>query len=118
MPAVRLSHGGAMFKALCKLCRSRTSPLLAGIFVGVCSGSMACAATIVGPTLNTNDAVWSATGLGFTATVNATLTSFTFQNQGAADVVDLVDSVGNVLDSVATPASTPSDTVPVSWSLT
>ena len=107
-----------MFKALCNLCRSRISPLLAGIFVGVLSASVSWAGLISGPTLNTDDAVWTASGLGFTATVNATLTSFTFQNQGAADVVDLVDSVGDVLDSVAIPASTPSDTVPVSWSLT
>src|ERR1035438_7232746 len=110
---------GAMFKTLCELCRSRISrALLAVIIVGVWGARTARASTILGPTLDTDDVVWSATGLGFTATVNATLTSFTFQNQGNADTVDLVDSVGDILDSVAIPASTPSDTVSVSWSLT
>jgi hypothetical protein len=50
--------------------------------------------------------------------VNATLTSFTLQNQGLADTVDLVDPLGNILDSVAIPAGVPSDTVSVSWGLT
>jgi len=74
--------------------------------------------TIPGPTLTNADGGYTYSGVGFTATVNSTLTSFTFQNQGQADTVVLVDSLGNVLDSVATPAGTPSDTVSVSWNLT
>lgn len=73
---------------------------------------------IPGPALSSPDGGYSFSGVGFTATVNSTLTSFTFQNQGQADTVVLVDSLGNVLDSVATPAGTPSDTVSVSWNLT
>jgi hypothetical protein len=49
--------------------------------------------------------------------VNSTLTSFTFENQGLADAVELVDSDGNVLDQVATPAGNTSYTATVSWSL-
>jgi hypothetical protein len=73
---------------------------------------------ISGPTLSNPDSGYMFSGVGFTATVNATLTSFTFQNQGQADTVVLVDSLGIVLDSVATSAGTPSDTVSVSWNLT
>jgi hypothetical protein len=57
-------------------------------------------------------------GVGFTATVNSTLTSFTFLNQGLADTVELVTPTGAVLYSVATPAGDSLDTVAVSWSLT
>jgi PEP-CTERM motif len=78
----------------------------------------ASADTIPGPPLTINDSGYTYSGVGFTATVSTTLTSFTFQNQGNADTVILVDSLGNVLDSVATPAATPSDTVSVSWNLT
>jgi hypothetical protein len=72
---------------------------------------------IPGPVLNLDDGGWIYSGVGFTANVNSTLTSFTLQNQGAADTVDLVNPAGTVLDSVAIPAGTPSDTVSVSWSL-
>jgi hypothetical protein len=46
------------------------------------------------------------------------LTSFTFQNQDLADTVDLVDSSGNILESVNTAAGNTSEIVPVNWSLT
>jgi hypothetical protein len=96
----------------------RVSSVLSAVIVGVLSIATAHAGTIGGPTLNTADSGWNYSGIGFTATVNATLTSFTFQNQGQADTVILVDPLGNILDSVAIPASTPSDTVLVNWALT
>jgi len=86
--------------------------------IGVLSAPAARADVIVGPTLNSNDSAWIDSGLGFTANVNATLTSFTFQNQGQADTVVLVDPLGNILDSVGVPSGDVSDTVSVSWSLT
>jgi hypothetical protein len=73
---------------------------------------------ISGPPLTLPDGGYNYSGVAFTATVNSTLTSFILQNQGQADTVVLVNSLGNVLDSVATPAGTPSDTVSVSWNLT
>jgi len=82
------------------------------------SSGVARAGVIGGPSLTIDDSQWQDSGLGFTATVNSTLTSFTFENQGLADTVDLVDPLGNILDSVTTPALVPSYTATVSWSLT
>jgi hypothetical protein len=90
---------------------------LLGLLCLMLPGSLR-ADTIAGPSLTINDSGYTYTGIGFTASVNATLTSFTFENQGLADTVDLVNSVGTILDSVAIPSGTPSDTVTVSWSLT
>jgi hypothetical protein len=73
---------------------------------------------IPGPTLNQGGNSWDYTGIGFTATVNATLTSFVYQNQGAADTVALYDAAGNVLDSISTPAGQPTYTASVDWALT
>jgi hypothetical protein len=84
----------------------------------VLSAGAASAGVIVGPVLNQNDRGWQDSGLGFTAIVNTTLTSFTFQNQGLADTVVLVDPLGNILDQVATAAGVFSNTVSVNWSLT
>lgn len=72
---------------------------------------------ITGPPLNQNVVNFSHTGLGFTAVANATLTSFTFQNQGLADTILLTDGSGNVLHSQATPAGMTSAIAAVSWSL-
>jgi hypothetical protein len=74
--------------------------------------------TIAGPTLNQSDFGYMTTGLEFQANQNSTLTGFTFQNQGSADTVELVNSVGTVLNSISTPASVTSDSVTVSWALT
>jgi hypothetical protein len=104
--------------SLCKLCRSRVNPVLLVILFGVLGAAGARASVIVGPVLSTSDSGYQDSGLGFTAVTNATLTSFTFQNQGQADNILLVDSLGNILDSVATAASTPSDTVSINWALT
>lgn len=100
---------------------SRRSILCAAVVVAIAvvlSSGVARAGIIVGPSLTNNDSQWQDSGLGFTATVNSTLTSFTFENQGLADIVDLVDPLGNILDSVTTPAGVSSYTATVSWSLT
>lgn len=78
----------------------------------------ATAAVIAGPTLTANGGGWDTTGIGFTANANTALTAFTYQNQGAADTVVLTDATGNILFSLATPASTPSYVASVNWALT
>jgi hypothetical protein len=80
--------------------------------------SEAATLTIAGPTLDLADFGYMTTGLEFQANQNSTLTGFTFQNQGLADTVELVNSVGTVLDSISTPASVTSDSVTMSWALT
>jgi hypothetical protein len=80
---------------------------------------VACApATITGPTLNTNIGGWPKAGLRLTALKNTTLTSFVVNNQGLADTVDLTDTSGTVLQSIALPASNTTYTASVSWTLT
>jgi hypothetical protein len=76
------------------------------------------AAVIPGPVLTDDDGGWTTAGIGFMALDNSHLTSFVFQNQGAADTVVLTDGAGNILDSLSTPAGTPSYTASVDWSLT
>ena len=90
------------------------------VIVGVALSSVdhAGSGTITGPTLRSFDSGYNVSGLGFQALDNSTLTGFTFQNQGAADTIVLTNSAGTISDSIATPASTPSDVVSVSWSLT
>jgi hypothetical protein len=82
------------------------------------SASVASAGVIAGPVLDANDSGYQDSGLGFTATVDSTLTSFTFQNQGLADNVVLVDPLGTILYQVATAEGVASNTVSVNWSLT
>jgi hypothetical protein len=72
---------------------------------------------IAGPTLTENEAGWQYAGIGFTANTAATLTGFTFQNQGKADNVILMDAGGNVLQQAAIPEGLPSATISVSWLL-
>jgi hypothetical protein len=92
--------------------------LVAAMAVGLSAG-VAHAGVIAGPaTLTIADGGYQYSGLGFTATVNSTLTAFTFWNQGLADTVDLVTPSGTVLDSVATPSGNSPYTATVSWSLT
>ena len=107
-----------MVNTVCELRKSRLSHALAAVVFVVSSGSALHASVISGPSLTQNDSGYQYSGIGFTATVNSTLTSFTFQNQGHGDTVILVDPLGNILHSVGIPASTPSDTVSVSWALT
>ena len=92
--------------------------VIVGLALAVAASGAARAATIAGPTLTNNDSSYFVTGLEFQALGNATLTGFTFQNQGLADTVDLVNTSGTILDSVSIPASTTSDAVSVNWSLT
>jgi hypothetical protein len=73
---------------------------------------------IAGPVLTIDGSLWDFTGIGFTATVNTTLTSFVYQNQGAADTVNLYNAAGAVLNSISTPAGQTSYTASVNWALT
>jgi hypothetical protein len=83
------------------------------------SAGVAHAGVISGPSsLGVTETGYHYSGVGFTATVNSTLTAFTFWNEGSADTVDLVTPTGTVLDSVATPSGTSPYTATVSWSLT
>lgn len=107
-----------MFRTIREAGRSRFGAALVVAIALVLGAGAASAGVIAGPVLDTNDSGWQDSGLGFTAIVNSTLTSFTFQNQGLADTVVLVDPFGNILDQVATPAGVLSDTVTVNWSLT
>ncbi len=92
------------------------SMFAAGAAVVALAGS-AQAAVIAGPSLSSNGSGWTTTGIGFTALANATLTSFVYQNQGAADTIILTDGAGNVLDSINTSAGNTSQLVNVNWAL-
>jgi len=92
--------------------------LLVALSLAVVGAGLARADVIAGPSLTASDVGWQFSGVGFTANVDSYLTSFTFQNQGQADTIELVNSAGSVLDSVTTAASTPSDAVSVNWQLT
>ena len=81
------------------------------------SAGAARADVIAGPPLTQDDSGYAVSGIGLMPEVNTTLTSFTFENQGLADVIDLVDASGDILHSVVTPAGTPSDTIAVNWAL-
>jgi hypothetical protein len=106
-----MSKSGGVFKV-------RIGALLLAAVLGAASSSVALADTIVGPTLSTTDFDYDFSGLGFTANVAAVLTGFTFENQDQADTIELVNAAGTVLDSVATPADTPSVVISgLNWSL-
>ena len=107
-----------MLRTIREAGRSRFGAALVVAIAVVLSAGAASAGVIAGPVLTSNDSGWIDSGLGFTATVNSTLISFTFQNQGLADTVVLVDPLGNILDQVATAAGVSSNTVTVNWSLT
>lgn len=78
----------------------------------------ASAAVMSGPPLVDADRGWTHSGLGFTANVNTTLTSFVFKNQSHADTVSLYDGLFGVIASIAVPAANPSYTATVNWDLT
>jgi len=89
--------------------------------------SSALAATMAGPTLTNNIGGWANSGMRFTALNSSTITSFTFENQGAPDTIHLKTLSGATLQTVTTPAnSTPCAggsggfcyTVNVSWPVT
>ena len=107
-----------MSKYKTNLFNTGKNPVLVALVAGVLGACAARADVIVGPTLTTPEG-YTFTGVGFTANVYATLTSFTFENQGLADSVDLVDPLGNILDSVSIPAGFDSDVVTgINWTLT
>ncbi|MES2392473.1 MAG: PEP-CTERM sorting domain-containing protein [Acidobacteriota bacterium] len=99
------------------LFKTKTLAIVAVSAFSLLALSSARADTITGPSLTSPDSGWTYTGVGFTANIDSTLTGFTFVNQGHADSVILYDSTGDVLDSIAVPASTPSYTATVNWSL-
>ena len=95
------------------------------LFLGWVHGAIAD--VITGPTLNQN-ATDQYSGLMFSATVNAYLQGFVFQNQGAADQVELglVSTnpangalyVSAVMGTISVPADTPSFTASnLSWQM-
>jgi hypothetical protein len=94
------------------------SAVLVACSIAAVGAASARGDVVAGPVLNLSDVSWQFSGIGFTANVNSYLTAFTFQNQGLADTVELVDTSGNVLDSVTTPASDSSDALSVTWQLT
>lgn len=92
--------------------------LLALVAAAVLTAGAAQADIITGPLLTEDGGGWTTTGIGFMALDNSTLTSFIYQNQGGPDTVVLTDASGNILDSINTPAGTPSYTASVDWALT
>ena len=94
-------------------------PSLAGMFLFFLTIAPTKANTIVGPTLNQNVLGWRAAGIAFTPLQNCILTSFVFENQGAADTLALFSSFTTIAHSLATPAGNPSYSVSgLNWSLT
>jgi hypothetical protein len=83
---------------------------------GVCASCVP--ATLTGPALTMNISGWARAGLRITALKNTTLTSFVVNNQGAADTIDLTDTSGTVLQTIALPANSTAYTASVSWALT
>jgi hypothetical protein len=83
---------------------------------GVCASCVP--ATLTGPALTMNISGWARAGLRITALKNTTLTSFVVNNQGAADTIDLTDTSGTVLQTIALPANSTAYTASVSWTLT
>jgi hypothetical protein len=75
---------------------------------------------ITGPTLTQFVGGYESSGIAFTALTNSTLTGFVFQNQGAADTIELLAADGTtVLQTLSTPAGNTSFTASgLNWSLT
>jgi hypothetical protein len=61
---------------------------------------------------------WNSSGIQFRALRNSTITSLRFENQGAADTVQLTDGSGNVLATVSTPAGNTAYDFSPNWNLT
>ena len=85
--------------------QSKIGGSIVGLALAVFASGVTSAATITDPTLTTSVSVYSVTGLEFQALDNATLTGFTFQNQGHADLVVLTNTSRIILQSVSIPAS-------------
>ncbi len=87
---------------------------------GTTCGAGACTncVPIAGPALTQNLIGWPNGGVRIKALKNTTLSSFVFNNQGSADTVNLTTTSGTVLQTVSVPASTPTFTATVAWSLT
>jgi hypothetical protein len=88
---------------------------------GMCAvvSGQAIGGVITGPSLTNAVSGYPNVGLEITALQDSTLTSFTFQNQGQADTIELTNtSLSTVYDSTTTPAGNTSYTASVSWALT
>jgi hypothetical protein len=93
--------------------------LLAAIAGLLFAGPLAAQADVLtGPSLTAGVNSRAYTGIGFTANIDSTLTSFVFQNTGMADTISLYDPLGNVLDSIDIASGDKSFTAVVNWSLT
>jgi len=97
----------------------RLTVLLASVLLVLLPTAAVADDVIAGPALGNSIGGWDESGMYFTALNDIVLQSFTFENQGAADTVRLMDhSTGAILQSQATPAGQPMHTAVVNWSLT
>ena len=71
-----------------------------------------------GPTLTHTISNWDDSGMQITVLVDCTLVSFRFENQGNADTAMMLDTSGNLLQSVAIPAGETLYEPVVNWDLT
>jgi len=78
---------------------------------------VSCAQPIAGPTFDQMTGGHANAGIAIVPSRNTTLTSFTVMNQSMADTINLTDSVGNILQTLAIPAGTPTYQAVVSWPL-
>jgi cysteine-rich repeat protein len=86
--------------------------------VDTCSTTCTTCTQLAGPSLPRPLAGWPNSGLEFDALANATLFSFVFHNQGAADQITLSALSGGIVGSVSIPAgSDPNLVVNVNWPL-
>ncbi len=92
--------------------------VLAGVLCLLAAGSsLAASVTLPGPTLLYDIGGWNDSGMQFTALADVRLVSFTFENQGAADTIWLLDDSSNILQTYSAPAGDPMHTVVVNWPL-
>jgi cysteine-rich repeat protein len=83
-----------------------------------CSTTCTACTQLAGPALPRPIVGWPSSGLQFTALANATLYSFVFHNQGAADQISLFNVSGAFVGSVSIPAGSAGNlVVDVNWPL-
>lgn len=75
------------------------------------------AAPLVGATGGTVTSGWNNYGIAITANKDTTLTNFTVMGKGNADTLQLTDSAGTVLQTLAMPAGSPTYQASVDWPL-
>lgn len=77
----------------------------------------ACTPPLASPPFTQNTSGHANSGIVIVPSRATTLTSVTFLNQGMADTINLTDSAGTILQTLAVPASTPTFQGNVSWPL-